>query len=225
MIIHSQFFAPFSKTLRFATARQHYSGSFVSRLLGSCRPNAILRRVPKVIVAAFDCVLGSWPLANIGYEVCKLFPAFANRNPATAVIFPLQTVSVATSFQHVAPDDKFRRPTHHVLGVHSRNGLALQASARATDAFDERLAKYRSFSPAFTPAPPPSSVVTHAVKANDCPAFESQTRKVFETSVIRNKISINHVTLLVRVIGQSRQALVRLFGSLYLYARAGVNAT
>lgn len=101
-------------------------------LLGSCRPNTVLRSVILIIVDAFKSHLGIWPLTHIVKEKLERFtPSFANFYASFPVAVVSQIVGVFTPPYHRTPSVIFCCPGSTMRDRSDSNLLQIQASARA----------------------------------------------------------------------------------------------
>lgn len=82
----------------------------ISRLLDHAGPAAIFRRIRAVIVDAVDGIT-RWAFSHVGNEIGEGAPPLANRDSATAVMFPARLFRVHASLPHRRPHDIQRMPS------------------------------------------------------------------------------------------------------------------
>lgn len=111
--------------------------SRVPVLLASCGPSAVSGRVITVVVDAVDGVRLRWLSAHIGQEVLEgMQPAFANPNPAPAVVRKAKAFRVIAAGFHRKPRrvfgsrsvfNAFDSLVFAVANVLARQGVAVSA--------------------------------------------------------------------------------------------------
>jgi hypothetical protein len=67
-------------------------------------PAAIGRAIPHIIFDAIQCQSCVWGLAHVCNKHCKLFPAFANGNPASTIVYIVSRLWLRTTGPHVSKD-------------------------------------------------------------------------------------------------------------------------
>ena len=98
------YFRPLGDSFSFAVELDKVVVASVPGLQRPRNPNAILRAVASVIVFAFKCVSGRWPITHVGEEVLKVVPPITNRNSSRTIGCERLHVAVPASTHHVTPD-------------------------------------------------------------------------------------------------------------------------
>lgn len=117
--------------------------AFVARLLGECRPSAILGRVRAVVVDALKAVHGAfrhyagWFWSHVCVEVLKrVHPAIADADTSRAVVLVRGILWIRAALFDAQPDAVLRRAmcatgTHSVRSHLRSSHLAAKATATA----------------------------------------------------------------------------------------------
>lgn len=91
-----------SKNHMFAFKNDHTIASLVSVLLFVCGPLAVAGFVIAVVVYAFECHAERL-LAHVGQKVAEVSPAFADRDTASTIIFPLRLIAIKATPEYSLP--------------------------------------------------------------------------------------------------------------------------
>lgn len=154
---------PVPQAFRLAAEREEQVPARVARLFTAGSPAAIAGLVIAVVVDPLDRGLLR-RRAHVGEEVLELQPAFADRDPAAAVIDVRPVDRVTASAQHGEPAAVHRRPlaagvaAMAVLQELGGGGVLLQASARASVPGQQSMAALRDLRAANAHASPVQAV-------------------------------------------------------------------
>jgi len=99
---HTYFCGPFRQRTGYAVIGKAAATSCIIALHVGCRPTAIIRRIPFIIINAVKTGIG-WTVSHIGPEILKRVPSFAYGYAPAAVILVSRIVDIFTSQQHMIP--------------------------------------------------------------------------------------------------------------------------
>ena len=115
---NTRLFGPISKAHGFALKCYHSIVSFISSLLRTCRPAAVVRVIALAIISSLKRVLVGWPFAHVMEESHKRASPMVAHNYASAAIILVSDITwVVAPLNHLCPRLILRRlmPTVHLV--------------------------------------------------------------------------------------------------------------
>src|SRR2546425_1254749 len=108
---------PILHALRLAVPRQQDRIASIACLFGWQCPSAILFRIAKVVVDAFDSITWRWGFAHIRVVLDEAPPCFRDGDTTTSITRIAYVVGVVATFHHAAPAPISARASHTVSKI------------------------------------------------------------------------------------------------------------
>lgn len=212
--------SPLLNHKRFSADGNEMGSSGVRGLLAFCCPSAILWAVVSVVVYSINGVAVAGPRSHISIKVLeRVQPAFADDNPASAVIgVALVTRIDAPSF-HVRPRLVLTGFVHSVTNDSREIDLQCQASTAKTLVHSQRVAADFSLGSARAPAEPSNrAVLGPPGHRNYGPPRERHAGQVFAALPLSNTLSLSHANLLNRLVWLEPRGVISTVSGSFLFA-------
>lgn len=210
---HSEFVGPSLHRLRPAVERKEPIDPRIASLFLECCPPAVVGFIVAIYVDAVYRVIRRWLRPHIGQEVLeRVAPPVANRDTASAVMFPSDCIRIRAAVLESLPGAILRGVRPVVPQFQFSDALSFQASATLGQAAGESGSGDDNLCAAVANARPVYSRPPVREADNSEPR-ESLAREIFESGSVAGTLADSHdVTFREKVAcGQSRQAFPRLF--------------
>jgi len=164
----------------------------VSRLLASCRPIAVARRIRAVVVSTLQGMQRRWPASHVSKEIGVIVPARIDFNPPASIVAVGSIVGIVTTRPHTLPQMIFPRPPSPMLlfgvSIVFSASLAMETSAGLSVFLSQIISQDNCLVPAVTATKPSAVALANIEKRKDGKAFETLSDKVKHAAIVIGRI-------------------------------------
>lgn len=153
-----------------------------------------------VVAAVVDAVNGVSPtgsFSHVSEEVCKISPAFTNRNSATSIIGIGGMCNALAATKHVTPNAMFGSVMLPMFCESRFHEFNLNTSATLASSHSQRVAADDNFISAIANAiPRKCPMFCSACERDNMPSVELHSSEIFAAEPVNLRIVCSHDTLL-----------------------------